>query len=46
MSFQDVETVAYPVLRHRLITSFDAISQGVSEDEIIRQILAAKKPQV
>lgn len=46
VSFQDVETVAYPVLRHRLITSFDAISQGVSEDEIIRQILAAKKPQV
>ena len=46
VSFQDVETVAYPVLRHRLIPSFDAISQGVSEDEIIRQILAAKKPQV
>ncbi len=43
VSFQDVETVAYPVLRHRLITSFDAISQGISEDEIIRQILAAKK---
>lgn len=46
VSFQDVETVAYPVLRHRLITSFDAISQGVSEDEIIRQILAAKKPKM
>ena len=46
VSFQDVETMAYPVLRHRLIPSFDAISQGVSEDEIIKGILAAKKTQV
>lgn len=44
VSFQDVETVAYPVLRHRLIPSFDAISQGVTEDQIIKEILAAKKP--
>lgn len=43
VSFRDVEEVAYPVLRHRLIPSFDAISQGVSEDEIIKGILAAKK---
>lgn len=43
VSFQDVESVAYPVLRHRLIPSFDAISQGVTEDEIIRKIVEAKK---
>lgn len=46
VSFQDVEEVAYPVLRHRIIPSFDAISEGVSEDEIIRRILVAKKPKV
>lgn len=44
VSFQDVETVAYPVLRHRIIPSFDAISQGILEDDIIREILAAKQP--
>ncbi len=43
VSFKDVEDVAYPVLRHRLIPSFEAISQGVTEDEIIAKILEAKK---
>ena len=43
VSFKDVEDVAYPVLRHRLIPSFEAISQGVTEDEIISKILEAKK---
>lgn len=43
VSFRDVEEVAYPVLRHRLILSFEAISQGVSEDEIIARIVEAKK---
>ncbi|MCM1327153.1 MAG: MoxR family ATPase [Bacteroidales bacterium] len=42
VSFQDVEQMAYPVLRHRLILSFDAISEGVGEDEIIRRILTDK----
>ncbi len=39
VSFQDVEEAAYPVLRHRILLSFDAISQGVDEDEIVRRIL-------
>lgn len=46
VSFQDVEEIAYPVLRHRIIPSFDAISEGISEDEIIRRILVAKRPKV
>lgn len=46
VSFQDVEEAAYPVLRHRILPSFDAISQGVSEDDIIRGILATRKSQV
>lgn len=39
VSFQDVQEAAYPVLRHRIIPSFDAVSAGVSEDGIITQIL-------
>ena len=46
VAFKDVEESAYPVLRHRIIPSFDAISEGVTEDVIIRQILEAKKPQI
>lgn len=46
VSFKDVEEAAYPVLRHRIIASFEAISQGISEDTIIAQILASKKPKV
>ncbi len=45
VSFQDVQEAAYPVLRHRIIPSFDAVSAGVSEDDIIKQILdTLKKP--
>ncbi len=43
VSFQDVEQNAYPALRHRIIPSFDAISEGVGEDAIIRGILEKAK---
>lgn len=43
VSFEDVQSVAYPVLRHRILLSFDAISEGVTEDAVIRQIIEAKE---
>lgn len=43
VSFEDVQSVAYPVLRHRVLLSFDAISEGVTEDAVIRQILESKE---
>ncbi len=43
VSFDDVAAVVYPVLRHRIILSFDAISEGVNEDAVISQILAKLK---
>ena len=30
VAFEDVKSVAYPVLRHRFLLSFDAISEGVT----------------
>ncbi|MDE6926529.1 MAG: MoxR family ATPase [Acetatifactor sp.] len=42
VSFEDVQSVAYPVLRHRVLLSFDAISEGITEDDVIRQIISAK----
>src|SRR5947209_1310175 len=37
----DVEAVAAPILRHRLITNFTAQSEGVSVDDVIRRLLQA-----
>lgn len=39
VSFQDVKDTAFPVLRHRILLSFDAVSEGVSEDDVIQKIL-------
>lgn len=43
VAFEDVETVAYPVLRHRLLLSFDAVSEGVTEDAVIAGLLGQRK---
>lgn len=42
VSFQDVKEAAYPVLRHRIIAGFDAVSKGITEDDIIKSVLDAK----
>lgn len=39
VAFEDVKSVACPVLRHRLLLSFDAIAEGITEDTVIRQII-------
>lgn len=46
VSFDDVDSVAFPVLRHRLILSFDAVSDGVSEDAVIMEILKKCRAQM
>jgi MoxR-like ATPase len=37
----DVRTVAYPVLRHRVVTNFNAEAEGVKPDELIRRLIDA-----
>jgi MoxR-like ATPase len=39
VDFEDVRSVALPVLRHRLVLNFHARAEGVDADEIIRRIL-------
>ncbi len=46
VSFEDVQSVAYPVLRHRILLNFDALAEGVSEDAVIRQIIEAKEKRI
>lgn len=37
---EDVAAIAAPVLRHRLITNFNAEAEGIDSDAIIRRLLA------
>jgi MoxR-like ATPase len=37
----DIRSVAYPVLRHRLVTTFNADAEGITTDEIVRKLLQA-----
>lgn len=39
VSFDDIQAVAYPALRHRLILNFEAEAEGITTDQIITQVL-------
>lgn len=39
VSFEDIKALAYPVLRHRIILNFDAITEGLTEENIIDTLL-------
>jgi MoxR-like ATPase len=41
VSTQDVQALALPALRHRIILNFDAHAEGKSPDEILKSILAS-----
>jgi len=40
VSVEDVQALAKPVLRHRLVLSFTAESEGIAADEVIERLLA------
>jgi MoxR-like ATPase len=39
VSFEDIQALAHPVMRHRVLTNFHAESEGVTSDQIIDQLL-------
>jgi len=39
VSTEDVQALAYPVMRHRILTNFHAESQRVTTEEIVRRLL-------
>ena len=41
---QDIQALAHPVLRHRLVTNFSAEAEGYSTDRIIDDLLATFDP--
>ncbi len=38
-NFEDIQAVALPVLRHRLVTNFEAEADGQTAEDIVRQLL-------
>jgi MoxR-like ATPase len=39
----DIQAVAFPVLRHRVLTTFNAEAAGVSSDDIIRMLIEQQR---
>lgn len=40
VSFEDINTLAYPVLRHRIKASFNAITDKITVDQIISKLIS------
>ena len=38
VSCEDIREVAAPVLRHRIITNFNAEAEGIKPDDIVRRL--------
>ena len=45
-SFEDVQAVALPALRHRIILNFEAEAENVNTDKVVNEILASVGKQV
>jgi MoxR-like ATPase len=35
----DIKALAYPVLRHRILTNFTAASEGISSDTVVKKLI-------
>jgi MoxR-like ATPase len=42
---EDVRSMAFPVLRHRILTTFNAEAAGIRSDQIIQMLLDEHKPK-
>lgn len=40
VAFEDIKYVAYPALRHRFFLNFEGMSEGITTDNVIGQIIA------
>jgi len=43
---EDVRAVALPVMRHRVITTFNAEAAGITADQVVQRVLAEVRPPV
>jgi MoxR-like ATPase len=45
VSFEDLKLAALPALRHRVILNFEAQAEGISADDVVRQIVESVKTE-
>ena len=43
VSSEDIEKMAYPILRHRIILNFEAERKGMTTDDVIKDLLEKTK---
>jgi len=43
---EDVRAAALPVMRHRIVTTFNAEAAGISADEVVKRLLTEVRPPV
>jgi MoxR-like ATPase len=46
VSLEDIRTLAYPVLRHRVLINYRAEAEGVRVDDVTRRLLETVKPPI
>jgi MoxR-like ATPase len=46
VDFEDIEAIAFPVLRHRILVNFQAEADGIDSDEIVRRLLDGARSQL
>ena len=44
VSAEDIQAVTYPVMRHRLVTSFSAEAEGITADTVVSRLLEEIRP--
>jgi MoxR-like ATPase len=44
VSAEDLQTVAFPALRHRIILNFDGLADGVTPEDLIEEIIEETEP--
>ncbi len=43
VAFEDIDAVAYPALRHRIIMNFEGLSEGMTADHIIKELIVSTR---
>ncbi|MDP4094692.1 MAG: MoxR family ATPase [Bacillota bacterium] len=46
VAYDDIKYVAYPALRHRLFLNFEGMSEGITTDQVITEIIKALEEKV
>ena len=44
VAIEDIQTLAYPVFRHRILTNFHAESEGITSEDIVKRLLDTVPP--